>query len=84
MKEKESPNRLVDSYREIAPYIGLGTQLAFTIVFMFFVGKWIDEYTETQPVFIIIFTFLGAIVGMYNFIKTVTSLNKKKKNEKNS
>lgn len=83
MKDKKSSN-FSSTYRQVGPYLGLGTQLAFTIVLMFFIGKWIDEAAETSPVFIIIFTFAGAIAGLYNFIKTVLTLNNKKKNDKNS
>ena len=77
LEEPESP--LIKTYKEIAPFLTLGMQLAVTITVMFFIGKWIDDKYETTPVWIIIFTFAGAIGGLYNFIKTVLDYNKKKK-----
>ncbi len=68
-------------YKDIGPYVGLGTQLAATIVLMFFLGKWLDEKFELFPVLTISFTFFGSFAGLYNFIKTVLAINKKRKNE---
>jgi len=79
MKSKESrEENLAEIYHKIGPYMGLGTQLALTIVLMFFLGKWLDAKFSTYPVLLIIFTFLGCFAGMYNFIKVVLNLNKKK------
>lgn len=52
-------------------YLGLGLQLAATVTIMVFIGVWLDGKFKTQPVFTIIFSFLGVISGLYNFIKTV-------------
>lgn len=72
-----------ENYREIAPYIGLGTQLAATIVIMFFLGKWLDEKTGWFPVLTIFFALFGGFAAIYNFIKTVLQLNDKNKSGKN-
>lgn len=74
-----SPN-----WAQIGPYLGLGTQLAATIVLMFFLGYWLDTKFETKPIFIIALTFFGGFAGIYNFIKTVISLGEKKKKENNN
>ena len=84
MDEEGSSGKFASSYREIGPYLGLGTQLAATILIMLFIGYKLDEYLDTYPVFLIILTFLGGFAGIYNFIKTVLSLNQKKKSEKDS
>lgn len=78
--DDEKDNSLTKTYREIGPYLGLGTQLAATMVLMFFAGKWLDEYFDTYPVLIIVFSFLGGFAAIYNFIKEVLRLNEKKKN----
>lgn len=80
LKKKESS--LEQTYRDIGPYLGLGTQLAATMVLMFFFGKWLDEYFETEPWLSISFAFFGGFAGIYNFIKTVLLLNKEQKSEK--
>jgi len=79
---KGTSKKISDSYRSIGPYLGLGTQLAATVVLMFFFGKWLDSFLETTPIFIIIFSMLGSFAAIYNFIKTVLQLNKKKKIDK--
>jgi F0F1-type ATP synthase assembly protein I len=78
----KNSKKITESYRSIGPYIGLGTQLAATVVLMFFIGKWLDAEFGTFPWFIVIFTMLGSFAGLYNFIKTVLNLNKKKKIDK--
>jgi F0F1-type ATP synthase assembly protein I len=82
MSEKDE-NNISKTYRDVGPYIGLGTQLAATIVLMFFLGKWLDEKFELSPLFTISFSFFGGFAGIYNFIKTVLNINKKG-NEKNT
>ena len=72
LKQKQSD--LSKTYQDIGPYLGLGTQLAATMVLMFFVGKWLDEYFEIEPWLTISFAFLGGFAGVYNFIKTVLLL----------
>lgn len=67
-------------YKEIGPYLGLGTQLAATIGLLGYVGYFLDEKIGTYPLFLIIFLILGSAVGIYNFIKTTINLSKKKKN----
>jgi len=47
---------------------------------MTFLGVYIDNHFNTKPIFILICTFFGAFAGLYNFIKSVNELNKKKEN----
>ena len=82
-QEDKISRRIADSYKEAGPYLGLGTQLAATIVLMFFAGKWLDEKLNTHPILTLILSFFGGFAGIYNFIKSVLNLNEKKKLEKN-
>ena len=70
-------------YKDVGPYLGLGFQLAASIILMFFLGWWLDKEFKTSPVLTIIFSFLGGFAGIYSVIKAVLELNKKKKSEKN-
>ncbi len=63
-------------YKEVGPYLGMGVQLAATVVLMFFIGRWIDGMAGSDPAFMLIFSIIGIAAGLYNFIKTVLSLNK--------
>jgi ATP synthase protein I len=82
IEEKKTIQKISTSYKEIGPYLGLGTQLAATIVLMFFVGRWLDGKFNISPILSIVFSFLGGFAAIYNFIKTVLKLNEKKKLEK--
>jgi F0F1-type ATP synthase assembly protein I len=65
--------------RELSPYLNLGIQLVLTIGVCAVLGWWLDGKLSTTPVLLIIFTFLGAIAGMYTFIRTVLRSGKKQK-----
>ncbi len=82
MKQNNEESSLFKTYREIGPYLGLGTQLAATMVLMFFLGRWLDSKFETEPWLTIGFSFLGGFAAIYNFIREVLNLNEKKKSEK--
>jgi Putative F0F1-ATPase subunit (ATPase_gene1). len=64
---------------QAGPYLGLGVQLAATIVIMVFLGRWIDGKFNTGSLWTLICAFIGGGAGLYNFIKTVLDLEKKAK-----
>ena len=66
-------------YSELGPYLGLGVQLAATVLIMVFLGKWLDDKYQKSPLFVLLGTFIGISAGLYNLIKTVLSLEKKMK-----
>lgn len=68
-----------NSLRDVGPYLGLGLQLAVTIVVMVLIGDWLDSKFKTNYLFTLIGGFVGIGVGMYNLIKTVNDLEKKNK-----
>jgi len=84
MKDKDLSKKISESYKSAGPYLGLGTQLAATMVLMFFLGRWLDQKLNTFPILIIVCSFLGGAAGIYNFIGTVLKLNEKKKIDKTS
>ena len=81
MKQKSNHSKVLETYKDIGPYLGLGTQLAATIILMFFLGRWLDSQFETHPILTIVFSFFGGFAGVYNFIKTVLNMNEKKKDD---
>jgi len=66
--------------RQVGPYLGLGLQLAITVVLMVLIGDWLDKKFSQNYIFTLIFGILGIGIGMYNLIKTVNNLEKKNKN----
>lgn len=66
-------------YKDVAPYVGLGLQLAVIVTVMVFVGIWLDGKFETKPILTVVFAFLGVFAGMYTFIKSVLKAGNDKK-----
>jgi ATP synthase protein I len=81
-KEEESYKKVSRYYKEVGPYLGTGVQLAATVVLMFFLGRWLDKLAGTDPLLTLIFAFFGIAAGLYNFIKTVLSLDKSDNEER--
>ena len=63
-------------YREVAPYFGLGIQLAIAVVVFYLIGNWLDERYGTSPWLGLIGLFLGSLGGFIKFFKTVSDLSK--------
>ena len=76
---KKEDEKFVRIYKNVGPYLGLGTQLAVTVILMFFVGRWLDNELNTFPWLTISFAFFGSFAGIYNFIKEVLKINEKEK-----
>jgi ATP synthase protein I len=68
-------------YQQIGPYLGLGTQLAASVIVFLFIGKWIDGQLGTYPIFLLVGAFTGAVGGFYHFIKTVIQIGERKRRE---
>jgi F0F1-type ATP synthase assembly protein I len=78
-KKKPKKETLRTTYAELGPLLGIGVQLAVTMVLMVLLGNWLDEKYNKQPLFLIICSIFGLTAGLYNLIKTVTEFEKKKK-----
>lgn len=74
--------RLLASTRDISPYLGLGLQLAASILVFLFLGRWVDGKLGTYPLFMVIGAFIGAAGGMISFIRTVLKHEEKLKRNK--
>ena len=80
----EDNSGVAKSLRDVGPYLGLGLQLAVTIVAFVLLGSWFDKKFSQNYIFTLIAGVFGIGIGLYNLIRTVTSLEKrnKSKNEK--
>ncbi len=74
---KKTDKSPAEKLRSAGPLLGIGTQLAATMVVFVLVGKYIDDKNNTHPLWLLIFALLGIAVGMYHFIKTIIMINKK-------
>lgn len=81
-KTRDNDINYLKAFRKAGPFFGLGIQLAAAVVIMFFIGHWLDEKWGTTPWMMLAGITFGAAAGLYNFIKTVSSLDKKDENNK--
>lgn len=77
----DNQRKILNGYKKVGPYLGLGTQLAATVILMFYLGYWLDQKFNTYPFLIIVFSLLGGVAAIYNFIKSVLKLTSKDKKD---
>jgi F0F1-type ATP synthase assembly protein I len=77
----EDDSGIAKSLRDVGPYLGLGLQLAATIVVFVLVGSWLDTKYSQKYIFTLISGLLGIGIGLYNLIKTLAYLEKRNKTE---
>jgi ATP synthase protein I len=63
-------------FKDYAPYLTLGIQLAVTVAAFAFLGIWLDKKFDSSPWFTIGCSFFGVFAGLYNFIKVVIKSGK--------
>ena len=61
--------------REAAPYLGLGTTLAVTVLAGLGGGYWLDGRLGTRPAFLLLGGCLGLAAALVHFFKTVSRQN---------
>ena len=77
MKKKQNIGAsLGEAYRQVGPYMGLGTELAASVAGMLLIGYFLDKYFNTSPWLLLVGSAVGLIGGFYNFIKEVQRLSK--------
>ncbi len=62
-------------YKEVAPYLDLGLQLALTIGVFVTLGWWLDKKFSLTPTLTLIFIFLGIFIGFFNFFRSINNKN---------
>lgn len=77
MKKKQTVGEsLGEAYRQLGPYMGLGTELAASVAGMLLLGYFLDQHFKTSPWLLLVGATAGLIGGFYNFIKQVQRLGK--------
>lgn len=77
----EDNSGIAKSLRDVGPYLGLGLQLAATIVVFVLIGSWLDKKYSQNYIFTLISGVLGIGIGLYNLIKTLAYLEKRNKTD---
>jgi len=60
--------------RDLAPYLGIGTSLAVTVLVGLGAGYWLDSRFGTRPWLFLLGGVLGLGLALYQFFKTVAGL----------
>jgi F0F1-type ATP synthase assembly protein I len=55
--------------REAAPYLGIGTSLAVTVLAGLGIGYWVDGYLGTKPFAFLVGGVFGMLAAAYHFFK---------------
>jgi ATP synthase protein I len=56
--------------REAAPYLGMGTSLAVTVLLGLWIGHWLDGKLGTEPIFFLVGAGLGLVAAGFQFYRT--------------
>ena len=67
--DKPRPPGQSNGTQDLWHYIGLGTQLALTVLLFVGIGYWLDERFGWSPWGIISFGLFGIAAGLYHFVK---------------
>ena len=81
-KKQTAGASLGEAYRQLAPYMGLGTELAASVAGMLLLGYFLDKHFNTSPWLLLAGATAGLIGGFFNFIKEVQRLTKSDRNSK--
>lgn len=57
--------------REAAPYLGLGTTLASSVLLGVGAGYWLDSRLDTRPAFFLVGAVLGLLAAGLHFYRTL-------------
>lgn len=62
--------------QQLGPLMALGGQLAGTVLVCGALGWWIDSRLSSEPIGIVSGVVLGSIVGLTQFLRTVSRLTR--------
>jgi hypothetical protein len=60
-----------DGLRDLAPYLGLGLEMAVSILAALGAGYWMDGKLGTRPTFFLVGGTVGVAAALYHFLRTV-------------
>jgi F0F1-type ATP synthase assembly protein I len=81
-QDKGKKGNAVEIYRDFAPYLTMGFQLAAAVLIFFFIGLWIDGRYGIDPWGKIGGIILGSTGGFIKFFVTVNRMSKKEETQK--
>jgi F0F1-type ATP synthase assembly protein I len=61
---------------------GMGLQFAISILLFLLAGQWIDRKLGTEPLFLIVFVFVGAGASFYSIYRKLMEQQRREKERK--
>ena len=61
---------------------GLGLQFAVSILLFLWLGQWLDRKLGTDPIFLILFVFLGAGASFYSIYRKLMAQQRREDEER--
>ncbi len=65
--------------RDSAPFLGIGSSLAATVVIFVWGGHWLHERYGTEPLYFLIGAALGLLAAFYHFYKMYKTMTGEKR-----
>lgn len=77
-KDEPKPKEWPVALRESAPFLGLGSSLAASLLVAIGAGHWADKKFGTDPVFLLVGAGFGLLAAVYHFYKMYLLVNRKR------
>jgi len=65
------------AFRKAGPYLNISYTLIGAMALFGYIGNWLDKKFGVEPYLLLIGIFIGLVLGYYNMIKVIQSLDKK-------
>jgi len=78
---KSTLSSLSAAYRNMAPYLNIGYFFAASVTLFTLLGYYLDTKWQTSPWVTLGCAILGIGMGFFNFLRTVSSIDKKESND---
>jgi F0F1-type ATP synthase assembly protein I len=78
-KEGKGGGGWQSSLRDSAPYLGIGSSLAFTVLLCLWVGHWLDKKFGTEPRYFLVGAVVGVVAAFLHFWKMYRAMSGGKK-----
>jgi F0F1-type ATP synthase assembly protein I len=78
-KTPEKQGGLQSSLRDSAPYLGIGSSLAFTVLLCLWLGHWLDKKFGTEPRYFLVGAVVGVVAALLHFVHMYRTMTGRKK-----